>query len=391
MPADTAPGAAARSAGDLPRVLYAAVLDPQWKFGSLEEQILELARAFRDRGSLFLPVFICDEGLPVTAEFAAAGIQTRCVDLRLARLGPLTRLVRLIRDNRIDVIHWNFTLPVGNPYLWLLALLAPGVTHCLTDHNSRSLPLRPPRGGLRRFLKLLLLKRYRRVFCVSESVLDCLKSEGCWSNLDRSIHFVNAHRFRPDLDARNRIRRELGDGACFVLVTVAHLIREKGIHVAVRALASCPRSCVLWIVGGGPESDSLRNFACEMRVEDRVRFLGLQQHVEPYLQAADCFLCPSLWAEAAGLVNLEAQSCGLPVVASDIGGIPELVSNGRTGLLFPPGDHQALAERVCRLEADPSACRLMGEQARVRVVEHFSVERTLESHLESYRRFARRR
>ena len=70
--------------------------------------------------------------------------------------------------------------------------------------------------------------------------------------------------------------------------------------------------------------------------------------MEPLLQAADCAVCPSIWSEAAGLVNLEAQACGLPVIARRIGGIPELVEDGRTGFLFTPGDHRELAERLRR-------------------------------------------
>ena len=82
------------------------------------------------------------------------------------------------------------------------------------------------------------------------------------------------------------------------------------------------------------------------------------------MQAADAFVCPSRWAEAAGLVNIEAQACGLPVLASRIGGIPEYVMDGRTGVLFPPGDAEELAAAVRRLLDDPERFREMGREAR---------------------------
>ena len=121
---------------------------------------------------------------------------------------------------------------------------------------------------------------------------------------------------------------------------------------------------VLWVVGDGPESAALQTLSAELRLQDRVRFLGLQSQVEPYMQAADAFVCPSLWAEAAGLVNIEAQSCGLPVLASRVGGIPEYVRDGHTGVLFPAGDAEALTKAVRSLLDDPSRCREMGRAAR---------------------------
>ena len=107
--------------------------------------------------------------------------------------------------------------------------------------------------------------------------------------------------------------------------------------------------------------------------------------MEPFLQAADAFVCPSRWAEAAGLVNLEAQACGLPVLASRIGGIPEYVADGRTGVLFPPGDAEGLAAAVRRLLDHPHRFRDMGLAARESAVTRFSTAARLEEYLDLYR------
>ena len=117
---------------------------------------------------------------------------------------------------------------------------------------------------------------------------------------------------------------------------------------------------------------------------ERVRFLGPQDRVEPYLQAADVLVCPSLWQEAAGLVNVEAQACGLPVVASRIGGIPEYVEEGRTGLLFPPGDFRQLAACLTQLKESPDLCNRLGAEARRRAVERSSVAARLDDYLKLY-------
>ena len=120
-------------------------------------------------------------------------------------------------------------------------------------------------------------------------------------------------------------------------------------------------------------------------MRDRVNFLGLQARVEPFLQAADAFVCPSLWAEAAGLVNLEAQACGLPVLASRIGGIPEYVADGRTGVLFPSGDAEGLAAAARGLLGRPDRFREMGREARELAVARFSAAARLEEYLSLYR------
>jgi glycosyltransferase involved in cell wall biosynthesis len=369
----------------LKRVLYAVVLDPARKFGSLEEQIFLLGRAFQERGGLFLPLFLCPPGPDKLRRYHEAGLLAECLDLTSFSLPRLWQLARLIRRRRIEVVHWNFSPPLVNPYLWCLSLLTPSVRHYYTDHNSRFLPRPGPSTGVKVFLKRLLLRRYRKVLCVSQFVQHCLARERSWSNLLCCLHFINTDRFRPDPAVRSALRRHYGVDNCFVVATVAHLIKAKGVDVACRALAELPDNVVLWAAGEGREAESLRRLCADLGVERRVLFLGNQAHVEPFLQAADCFVCPSLWAEAAGLVNLEAQASGLPVVASRIGGIPEYVEDGRTGLLFPPGDVHALAGCLRRLYDTPALCRELGRQARLATVARFSSESRLAAYLDLYR------
>jgi glycosyltransferase involved in cell wall biosynthesis len=370
----------------LPRVLYAVALDPGKKFGSMEEQIVLLSERFRAEGGLFLPQFIADAGADV-AQFRRRGIDAGCLDLRRFRWRALLGLRRLVRERRIDVVHWNFTPPLTNRHVWGLSLLAPRVRHWFTDHNSRHFPLPTPPAGARKLFKRLLLKRYGRVLCVSGYVRDRLDEQGVWSNLACVTHFVNTERFRPDEDARRVVRASLNAEGRFVLLVVGQLIPEKGIDVAVRALAELPPHVVLWVVGEGPEDAVLRRLIAELDLGARVRMLGLQRHVQPYLQAADCFVCPSVWGEAAGLVNLEAQACGTPAIASRVGGIPEYVADGRTGLLFSPGDHRELAACVRRLVEDAELRDRFSRQARAFALEQFSPEARLPEWLDLYRRW----
>jgi glycosyltransferase involved in cell wall biosynthesis len=140
---------------------------------------------------------------------------------------------------------------------------------------------------------------------------------------------------------RNRIRR-------FLLLT--RLTVEKGVRVVLQTLASLPRTLEfeLVIAGRGPLEQEVRQAAADDR---RVQFVGyVTGDVKAaLLEGADCLLIPSLWYENAPVTAIEAAAYGLAVVASRIGGLPELVDEGRSGLLFEPGDADGLAAIMCRL------------------------------------------
>lgn len=375
----------ATAASRLPRILYVVAMDPAQKFGSMEEQMSFLAGVFKEEDSLFLPLFIWPTHPQKPTPLEQAGVPIACLDLAKFHWKALFQLLALIRRNQIDIVHWNFTPPLSNSYLWWLTLLRPGVRHYFTDHNSRFFPLPAKARGWKRRGKRLLLRRYAKVLGVSQFVFDCLNNQDTWSNLVCCKHFINTARFQPDPATRARVRAEQQVDDRFVLVTVAHLIKAKGIDVILRALPMLPDNVVLWVIGSGAEADALSSLAQELGVAGRVVFHGPQPHVEPFMQGADCFVCPSLWAEAAGLVNLEAQATGLPVIASDVGGIPEYVADGQTGFLFPPGDAAQLADRVRRLLADPALRQRFSQAARALVEEHFSPAARLPEMVALYR------
>jgi glycosyltransferase involved in cell wall biosynthesis len=371
--------------GRLRRVLYAIGLNPSLKFGSLEEQIFCLAQAFKEQGGLFLPLFQSPLGPEARAMYQAAGLEAGWLNLETFEFTTLRRLMRLIHRHQIELVHWNFYRPV-NPYIYFLTLLMPRLKYYLTDHNTRELPIPPPPDGLRRALKRVLFRRYAKVLCISDFVAHCLEADGVWSNIRSCTYFINTERFRPDDVARSQLRRELDVAAgSFVVLVVAHLVSAKGVDVALRALSRVSPHVVAWVVGDGPEAEHLRELCKTLGLETRVRFFGYQVDVSPYMQAADCLVCPTLWAEAVGLVNLEGLACRLPVIGSRVGGIPQFVEDGRTGFLFPPGDDAELADRIGRLASDPDACRRMGLAGRSVMVERFSPEKRLGEYLDLYR------
>ena len=374
------------AAGRLKRVLYVLDLNPAGKFPSLSEQAIVLAREFRERGSLFLPVYLPPLDPDFANRHAEQGVAVEGLDLRRFRPATLRRLLRLVRDNRIEVVHWNFYHPLFNGYLWALTVLAPRVGHYYTDHISRPAgdPVESRGANLKWVLKWPLSLRYQKTLCISEYVKGELQKQH-WPNLQILYNFINTERFHPDPDARRAVRESLGAGEEFVALTVAYLIPDKGVDVAVRALADLPEDVVLWIVGDGPQRGNLEALANDLNLGQRVRFLGPHHNVVPFMQAADCFLCPSIWKEGAGNVNFEAMACGLPDIASRVGGIPEFVADERNGFLFTVGDDQELAERIRRLYDDPEQRHRMGQEARSIVIKCYSTQNLLAQHLDVYR------
>lgn len=368
----------------LKRVLAVLCLDPTIKFGSMEEHALTLARAFKARGSVFVPAFSRPVNPEAAAEYATADLPVETLDL--SRLGAATfrRVLQVVRRYDIEVIHWHFYDPF-NPYLWLLSASAPRLEHFRTDHHSRAWPSEPRSAPVRDGIKRTLLKRYSKVVCVSGFVFRCCEREGVWSNLTQCDHFVNTSRFRPDPVVRSRVRREAAASDHFVALVVANLIPEKGVDLALRALTRLPSDVRLWVAGDGSDAARLAALTSDLGLGGRVRFLGNQQDVAHLMQAADCLVCPSIWEEAAGLVNLEALACGLPVVASAVGGIPEFVDDGESGLLFPRGDDRQLADRLATLYRDRHLANRLARCARERALARFSPERRMEDFLALYR------
>lgn len=189
---------------------------------------------------------------------------------------------------------------------------------------------------------------------------------------------VDPERFAPN-PARGELRHRFGipEGIPLV-ISVGRLIGLKGLQLVVRALAQLPEVHYL-VVGEGPERQKLAALAEQTGVAGRVHFAGAVKHAElpQYLTAADVFVQPSVGEEAFGISVVEAMSCGLPVLASDQGGLREVVVPGETGLLIPTGQLEAWEAALRDITRGGTGAAL-GAAGRNRVLERFTWARNAE-------------
>lgn len=257
---------------------------------------------------------------------------------------------------------------------------ASGVSRVVTRRMDYRL-----RGGW--YTRRLYNHGVQAVIAISEGVRAMLIESGVETTRIRLVPSgVQPERFapRPGARAAARARFDVTD-AQWLAVVVGALEERKGHAVLLDALAALrdPRIRVL-CAGDGSLRDALPARAAALGIGDTVRFLGPVDDVAELLAAADALLMPS-HHEGLGVAALEAMAAGLPVVASHVGGLPEAVVDGETGLLVPPGDPATLAAAIATLAADPARARALGSAGSARVRMHFSMAAMAEGTLAVYR------
>ncbi len=353
----TAPGTAA------PRVRVLFVINDLARAGA-ETQLVELVRAL-DPSLYERRIVLLKERNDFGDVLASAGIPVVALRRRGPRdLGVLFRLYREMRAFRPDVVH---------SFLFLANLLAAMVGRVarvprivLSQRCSYEATFTP----FWRRVARLSHRLADRVLVNSQAALEEERAAGFAR--DRLVYVPNAA--RAVAGTANRWALGLPPGP--LAVSVGQLETMKGHRFLVEAWPAVREAipdAVLAIVGDGPCRRSLEEDARRLGVADSVRFLGFRAPADPFFSACDVLVQPSL---TEGLPNavLEAMTAGRAVVASRVGGVPELVVDGETGLLVPPGDAPALARALGTLLGDPARRARLGAAAAARARSTFSME-----------------
>lgn len=237
----------------------------------------------------------------------------------------------------------------------------------------------PDRPSLaRRVFHLVMLRRRDRVVAVGQAVRQALiRNEGIPARRIRVIYNgIPVERFRRDEEARRRLRAAWGlSPGDFVVLQVARLDRMKDHPTAIRAAHRLRTENLRWLfVGDGPERPTIESEIARLGLQDRVQLLGERQDIPELLSAADAFVLTSI-SEGIPVTVLEAMAAGLPVAATRVGGLPELIREGETGLLVAPSDPEAVAQALRVMMADRDRAAAWGRAGRKLAEDRFSESR----------------
>ena len=260
--------------------------------------------------------------------------------------------------------------------------MAPGLRVLFTEHGRLS---DAPPSAKRRLLNPALARLARRIFSVSHDLRRHMVAEGLPASRIEVVHNGIDPGADPSGD-RDAARLSLGvDASTLVLITVARLDPVKDLATLLRAVRHAREAVpdlVLAIVGDGPERDPLERAAQALGLGSMVRFLGHRDNARWWLAGADIYVNSSV-SEGISLTILEGMAAGLPVVATSVGGTPEVVDES-CGLLVPPRDPGRLAEALVALGGDRGQRVRMGAAARGRVRTSFSLDRMVDTYRRAY-------
>lgn len=303
------------------------------------------------------------------------GIATRSLGIRRT-LDPLgvPRLASVIRREGYDVVHAHLELAMTLAVPAAALARRPAV--CTFHHVMR--PLTGRAAGRER-LAVETATRSRRVLFVSEASRHSFQQAyrprhmpANWEVMHNGIDLTN---FTPG-EGDPAIRAQLSGGRTGPLVVLSAAFRDfKGIPVAIKAWPAVRQrfpDAVLSLVGGGELESDLRRLVADEGLGDAVVFAGVRTDMPEVYRCADVVLLPSLYGENLPTVLIEASATGRAVAASRIGGIPDIVIDNTTGLLFESGSEQGLADAVCRLLGDAELRQQLGAAARDRASDEFS-------------------
>jgi L-malate glycosyltransferase len=341
------------------------------KVGGIEKVIAAIALGL-DKRRYTVEIWCLARGGAVAEWVAKEGVQVRIFSWQSYH-NPLNiiRLAMRLREFQIDIVHTHgyYAGTFGR-----LAAITAGISlvfaHVHTSDLTFSMRHRLIEKGLSFFT--------RKIICISQHVKGFVESqEGIRPERTALVYNGTGRLFEAAGNDPLEGTEKLTDDD-FVIVSVGSLVKNKGHHVLMEAVRMlCPEKPAIkvLIAGDGPQRSALQDFVDRCGLSSTVMFVGVVKDVRQVLGAADIFVLPTVHREGLSLAVLEAMQHGLPVIASRIGGVPELVDDGATGILVTPNDPHNLAQAISTLAHDNKLRRLMGESGRKKIDRLFRVER----------------
>lgn len=343
------------------------------QLGGAENQMLLLSKYLPERYKVTLACSSYQKLNPWCQKFMELGIPViRLKVIHKHDPRHFLYLKKIVRE--FDLLHVHLWNPASGRYAFFLKE-RPIVA---MEHDPFILQ------GIKGWMKKNFLPRAKRIIVASRAARDLVAAQ-----LPESIekiciipNGIDAEEFTSKIDAaqRNEFRRANFEIAANekVILCVAELHERKGQKFLIAAMSEILRvipKTKLVFVGEGPMRRSYEKLARSFG--DRISFLGRRKDIAKLIAAADVLVLPSI-REAFGLVILEAGASGVPVVSTEVGGIPEIIEQNRTGILVPPESEKALAQAIISILQNPGFAREMASRAKTKVLSDFDARRMAE-------------
>lgn len=352
-------------------------------WGGQEIRILTEARGLIRRGHHV--ELVCPAEARIFEEAPAYGVPVRALPIGKKRLGPLLAMRAFLRKNRFDVINTH-----SSTDSWLAALACQTLSDAPPIVRTRHLSTAVNRS---RSTRWLYEKGCAHVVVTGEALkAQLIRDNGFPAEQLTSVPTgIDLERFRPQ--ACDQARAALGLPADVIYIGILATLRDwKGHTVLFEALTQLlPQrpDLRLLIVGDGPYRDRLDSRAEALGITDKLDFVGHRTDAERWLPAIDVFTLPSWGDEGVSQALMQAMACALPIVTTPVGSLTEVIHDGKTGLIAPPRDADALAAAIARLLADPALASRLGAAARELAVVRCGESLMLDRMDAIFRRFGR--
>ena len=315
----------------------------------------------------------------IHAEAARFGVEAVALPIGRKGLRGVLALRRLLATHAVDVVNTH-----SSTDSWLAALALRTMAHAPALVRTRHISAPVPRNRATRWLygvasdRIVTTGERLRAQVTQESGVAPARVVSIPTGIDLG-------RFHPG--DRAQARRELGLDAEAPLVGIVATLRSwKGHRFLLDALASLERPALrLAIVGDGPQREALGAQVDRLGIGERVLFAGNRDDVAPWMRAFDVFCLPSYANEGVPQSLMQAMACGLPVITTAVGSIPEIVTDGINGVVVPVQDTQALARALAALLDDPARRAALGARALADARERFGEERMVERMIDVFR------
>lgn len=326
-------------------------------WGGQELRILNEMAGMAQRGHKV--ILLCPSSAPIYREAQRRQLPVAALPLGRKRIGGVIALWRWLRAHPVDIVNTHSSTDSWLAALANLFLFKRATTLIRTRHVS--VPV--SNNGTTRWLYQYATKH---IVTTGESLRAQLVSHNGYDpdTITSVPTGIDAEIFRPGdrLAARQQLNLSLQDA---IVGVVATLRSWKGHEILLRACAQLGEQApTVLVVGDGPQRERLAQIAQQLNFTHKVFFAGRQDNVVPWLHAMDIFVLPSYANEGVPQALLQAMLCGLPVISTNIGAIPEALTDGINGLVVPPKDVESLARAIKQLLTNPDLGKRLSEQAQ---------------------------